>query len=72
MKPGHTKISIPFYEKHWIEHTKTGWQIRIATSKGQQYTIDCHFGDLIRTKDGRLKKKNESIRRKSIIPLNDR
>ena len=72
MSLGHTKISIPNYEKHWIESTDTGWQFRIVTSKGQKYTIDCHFGSLVRTKDGRLKKKNEKSRRRAIVPLNDR
>lgn len=49
-----TNINIPNYEKHWLESTKTGWQIRIATSTDQLYIIDCHFKTKQRDRSGRI------------------
>lgn len=52
-RPQVTELTVDDYQKHWIESTDTGWQIRIATDT-QKIIINCNFPDKIRGKDGRL------------------
>jgi hypothetical protein len=50
------------YEKHWIESTSFGWQIRIAIKDKPTLVIDCHFADYYRDKRGRIHSKVASKR----------
>lgn len=52
-RPQVTELTVDGYQKHWVESTDTGWQIRIATDT-QKIVINCNFPDKIRGKDGRL------------------
>jgi len=52
-RPQVTELTVDDYQKHWVESTDTGWQIRIATDT-QKIIINCNFPDKIRGKDGRL------------------
>ena len=55
-RPQVTELEVNGYQKHWVESTHTGWQIRIATDN-ELIKINCHFPDKVRTSDGRLLKK---------------
>lgn len=52
-RPQVTELTVDDYQKHWVESTDTGWQIRIATDT-QKIVINCNFSNKIRGKDGRL------------------
>ena len=52
-RPHVTEMTVDGYQKHWIDATDTGWQIRIATDT-QKIVINCNFPDKIRGRDGRL------------------
>lgn len=55
-RPQVTELNIHGYQKHWVESTDTGWQIRVA-SDTELIKINCHFPDKVRDSHGRLKKK---------------
>lgn len=52
-RPQVTELTVDGYQKHWIESTDTGWQIRIATDT-DKIVINCNFSDKIRRNGGRL------------------
>ena len=52
-RPQVTKLTVDGYQKHWVESTDTGWQIRIATDT-DKIVINCNFSDKIRRNGGRL------------------
>ena len=52
-RPQVTEMTVDGYQKHWVESTDKGWQIRIATDT-QKIVINCNFSGKIRRKDGRL------------------
>ncbi len=52
-RPQVTELTVDGYQKHWIESTDKGWQIRIATDT-QKIVINCNFSGKVRRKDGRL------------------
>ena len=52
-RPQVTELTVDGYQKHWVESTDTGWQIRIATDTGK-IVINCNFSNKIRRNGGRL------------------
>ena len=52
-RPQVTELTVDGYQKHWVESTDTGWQIRIATDT-DKIVINCNFSDKIRRNGGRL------------------
>lgn len=52
-RPQVTELTVDGYQKHWVESTDTGWQIRIATDT-DKIVINCNFSDKIRQNGGRL------------------
>ena len=49
-----TKITLPTYQKHWIEDNEQGHDIIIWSDTGK-ITIECRWPDKIRADDGRVK-----------------
>jgi len=52
-RPQVTELTVDGYQKHWIDATDTGWQIRIATDT-DKIVINCNFSNKIRRNGGRL------------------
>jgi len=52
-RPQVTELTVDGYQKHWVESTDTGWQIRIATDT-DKIVINCNFSNKIRRNGGRL------------------
>jgi len=52
-RPQVTELTVDGYQKHWVESTDTGWQIRIATDT-DKIVIKCNFSNKIRRNGGRL------------------
>jgi hypothetical protein len=47
------------FERHWIEDTKTGYQITLLSKDGSKLEINCVWPDRIRDHAGRVGPKND-------------
>lgn len=54
MRKRETRITLPTYQKHWIEDNKQGHDIIIWSDTGKTI-IECRWPDRSREKDGRVK-----------------